>query len=151
MSLTAAWWPGEARRASLVYTRRTSGARHAASASPPARAPGRRLALGSRVIQRERAYTQGVISWCKTPDGWAVNLDGTSAAGEFSLPRIELHSGPHGWTSVFHRQNGTSLLVKLAGAASAPDAKRAAAQQALLTVGAQYEPELRALLGHATA
>jgi hypothetical protein len=37
---------------------------------------------------------QGVISWCKTEDGWAVNLDGTNAATAFSLPRIELYSGP---------------------------------------------------------
>jgi hypothetical protein len=90
-----------------------------------------------------------VISWCKTPDGWAVNLDGTSAAGEFSLPRIELHSGPQGWTCVCHRQNGTSLHLHFRGATSAPAAKRAAAEEALPAVGAQYEPDLRVLLGRA--
>ncbi len=92
-----------------------------------------------------------MISWCKTPDGWAVNLDGTSAAGEFSLPRIELHSGRQGWTCVCHRENGTSLSLQLRGATSAPAAKRVAAEKALLAVGERWEPDLRALLARAAA
>ncbi len=104
------------------------------------------------MFRRGKAYTWDVISWCKTPDGWAMNLDGSSAAGEFSLPRVELHSGPRGWTCICHRQNGTSLEVPLVGATSAPEAKRTAAEKALLAaVGPQYEPDLRALLGHAVA
>jgi hypothetical protein len=88
-----------------------------------------------------------VISWVQTPDGWAVNLDGTNAAEEFTLPRIELHSGPRGWTCICHRENGTSRQQPLGSAASASGAKRAAAAEALTTLGSQYEPELRALLG----
>lgn len=92
-----------------------------------------------------------MISWCRTGDGWAVNLDGTNAADQFSLPRIELHSSPQGWTGICHREDGTSLELHLTGATSAPEAKRAAAEKALHVVGARYEPELRALLGHVVA
>jgi len=91
-----------------------------------------------------------VIAWAKTLDGWAVNLDGTNAA-QFSLPRLELHSGPQGWTCVCLHGNGTSLALPLGGAASTPAAKRAAAEEALLAFGTRYEPELRALLGDAIA
>lgn len=101
--------------------------------------------------RRGKAYTGGVISWCRTADGWAVNLDGTNAAEGFSLPRLELHSGPRGWTCVCHRPDGMSLDLQLAGATTAPEAKRAAAEGALRAVGAEHEPELRALLGHAGA
>lgn len=90
-----------------------------------------------------------MISWFKTVDGWAVNLDGSNAAGEFRLPRIELHSGPKGWTCICHRQNGTSLKLPLGAGASAPAAKHAAAE-AMLALGTQYEGELLALLKRAT-
>lgn len=92
-----------------------------------------------------------MLSWCKTADGWAVNLDGTSAAAGFSLPRIELHSGPRGWTCVCHRENGTSVHLQFRGATSAPAAKRVAAEEGLLAVGAAYEAGLRALLASAAA
>ncbi len=92
-----------------------------------------------------------MISWAQTRDGWAVNLDGTNAADEFTLPRVELNSGPQGWTCVCHRQNGTSRQRPLSGAATTPAAKRAAIAEALLALGAQYELELRALLGPAIA
>jgi hypothetical protein len=86
-----------------------------------------------------------MISWCKTPDGWAVNLDGTNASAEFRLPRIELHSGPSGWTGVCHRQNGTSLKLPLGVAANVEAAKRAAAE-ATLALGTDYDAQLLALL-----
>ncbi len=92
-----------------------------------------------------------MISWVQTPHGWAVNLDGTNAADEFTLPRVELHSGPQGWTCVCHRLNGMSRKLPLGSAATTPAAKRAAIMGALLALGAQYEPELRALLGPAIA
>jgi hypothetical protein len=95
-------------------------------------------------------YTPGVISWCRTPDGWAVNLDGTNAGAEFSLPRIELHSGPNGWTCVCHRPDGTSLKLPLGGGASARAAKDAAAE-AMLALGTQYDAQLLALLGRPSA
>ncbi len=90
-----------------------------------------------------------MISWSKTEDGWAVNLDGTNAAGEFRLPRIELHSGPKGWTCICHRQNGTSLKLQLGAAPSAPAAKQVAAE-AMLALGTPYESELLALMGRST-
>ena len=92
-----------------------------------------------------------MISRAQTPDGWAVNLDGTDAADQFTLPRVELHSGPRGWTCVCHLQDGTSLQRPLQGADTTIVAKRAAIAEALRALGAQYGPELRALLGHAPA
>lgn len=91
-----------------------------------------------------------MISWCRTSDGWAVNLDGTNAAAAFRLPRIELHSGPSGWTCVCHRQNGTSVKLPLGAGASARAAKHAAAE-AMLALGTQYDPQLLALLGQSSA
>ncbi len=91
-----------------------------------------------------------MISWCKTEDGWAVNLDGTSAAGQFSLPRIELHSGAKGWTCVCHRENGTSTALPLGAALAAAAAKRVAVE-AMLALGTSYDAQLLALLGRPAA
>jgi hypothetical protein len=88
-----------------------------------------------------------MIFWAQTPFGWAVNLDGTNAAVEFTLPRVELHSGPRGWTCVCHGQNGMSRQLALGSASSTPAAKRAAIREALAVLGAEHEPELRTLLG----
>ena len=90
------------------------------------------------------------VSWCKTPDGWAVNLDGTDASAGFSLPRMELHTGPKGWTCVCHRHNGTLLNLPLGLGASAEAAKHAAAE-AMLALGTAYDAQLLALLTRPTA
>jgi hypothetical protein len=95
-------------------------------------------------------YDLPVISWCKTPDGWAVNLDGTNATTAFSLPRIELHSGPNGWTCICHRSNGTSLKLPLGAGASAEAAKHSATE-AMLALGTRYGAQLLALLGRPNA
>ncbi len=86
-----------------------------------------------------------MIAWCRTEQGWAVNLDGTSATEALTLPRIELHSGPAGWTCICHRQNGTSVKLPLGPAPSTQDAKHSAAE-AMLALGTPYQA-LRALLG----
>ena len=49
-----------------------------------------------------------MIGWARTADGWALNLDGTNGAAQFALPRLELHSGAHGWVCVCLLPNGTS-------------------------------------------
>lgn len=85
------------------------------------------------------------LSWFKTPDGWAVNLDGTDASAEFSLPRIELHTGSNGWTCVCLRQNGTFVKLPLGVGASAGPAKHAAAE-AMLALGTGYDTQLLDLL-----
>lgn len=87
-----------------------------------------------------------MISWCRTPDGWAVNLDGTDASATFSLPRLELHSGGGGWTCVCHRQNGTSVTLPLGAGVGAAAARHAAAE-AMLAFGTSQESTLLALLG----
>lgn len=91
-----------------------------------------------------------MISWHRTLDGWAVNLDGTNATVAFSLPRIELHSGPGGWTCICHRQNGTSVKLPLGAGTGAPVAKHAAAE-AMLALGTKYDAQLLALLGRTSA
>jgi len=90
-----------------------------------------------------------VISWCRTPDGWAVNLDGTNATEAFRLPRIELHAGPSGWTCICHRQNGTSVKLPLGVGASARAAKHSAVE-AMLALGTQHDAQLLALLGRSS-
>jgi hypothetical protein len=87
-----------------------------------------------------------MISWSRTPDGWAVNLDGSNAAHQFALPRIELHSGPGGWTCICRLGDGTARPVPVTGATSAAQAKRAGVEDALLAFGTGYEAQLRALL-----
>ncbi|HET8541065.1 MAG TPA: hypothetical protein VFL83_14420 [Anaeromyxobacter sp.] len=87
-----------------------------------------------------------MASWERTADGWAVNLDGTNAAREFTLPRIELHSGPRGWTCVCHLEGGTSRALSIGAPAGAVEAKRAAVESALAALDERHAPALRALL-----
>lgn len=88
-----------------------------------------------------------MLSWSRTEDGWAVNLDGSDAAVRFSLPRIEIHSSPRGWTCACHLGNGTSRLVPLGHPTSAAAAMRAGIEGSLVAVGEPYGPALRVLLG----
>ncbi len=85
-------------------------------------------------------------AWARTEDGWAVNLDGSDAAREFTLPRIELHSGHHGWTCACHLPDGTTRTLAIGAASTAAEARRAAVEHALTALGAAYEPALRKLL-----
>jgi hypothetical protein len=77
-----------------------------------------------------------------------VNLDGSDASATFSLPRIELHAGPAGWTCVCHRQNGTSVTLPL-GTTTSAAAARHTAVEAMLALGTGYEATLLALLARA--
>lgn len=87
-----------------------------------------------------------MLAWRRTADGWALNLDGTDAAREFTLPRVELHAGPQGWTGVCHLENGTSRQLSVGRSASARAAMRAALREALLVLGPGYESAVRPLL-----
>ncbi len=84
--------------------------------------------------------------WARTEDGWAVNLDGTDAEREFSLPRLELHSGPHGWTCVCHLEGGLTRPLSIGGASTAAQARRAAVESAIAALGPAHEAALRKLL-----
>jgi hypothetical protein len=95
---------------------------------------------GSVVLSPDR------VAWCRTKDGWAVNLDGTNAALVFALPRIELRAGPRGWDCVCHLSNGTSLRVPVEHAHTIAAAMRAAGEGSLEVLGPEYERALRALL-----
>ena len=86
-------------------------------------------------------------SWARTDDGWAVNLDGTDAARQYSLPRLELHSGARGWTCECHLPDGTTRPLAIGAPEDLAAAKRAAVESALAVLGAGYEPALRPLLG----
>lgn len=87
-----------------------------------------------------------MIFWSRIENGWAVNLDGTNAATEFTLPRIEIRSSTHGWTCACHLGNGMSRLVPLGNPSSAAAAMRAGMEASLDSVGAEFEPGIRALL-----
>ncbi len=88
----------------------------------------------------------GKVAWRRTRDGWAVNLDGTSAAVVFALPRIELRVGPQGWECACHLANGTSVRVPVGHAATITGAMRAAGEGSVEALGPEYDGELRALL-----
>ncbi len=87
-----------------------------------------------------------MIFWSQTENGWAVNLDGTNAALQFTLPRIEIRSSPRGWACTCHLGNGTSFLVPLRGAPTVAEAMRVGIEGSLPAVGEEYQRELRALL-----
>ena len=88
----------------------------------------------------------GRVAWCRTGAGWAVNLDGTSAALVFALPRIELRAGPRGWECFCDLSNGTSLRVPVAHARTTAAAMRAAGEGSIEALGPRYAPLLRALV-----
>ena len=88
----------------------------------------------------------GKLVWCRTANGWALNLDGTSAAVVFALPRIELQAGPRGWDCVCHLSNGSSLRVAIGHTTTTGAAMRAAAEGSLEALGPEHARELRALL-----
>lgn len=87
-----------------------------------------------------------MIFWSQTEGGWAVNLDGTNAALQYTLPRIELRSSPRGWACTCHLENGISRLVPLGAPGSASAAMRAGIEGSLSAVSAEYAPDLQALL-----
>lgn len=88
----------------------------------------------------------GKVAWRRTRDGWAVNLDGTSAAAVFALPRIELRAGPQGWECTCHLANGTSLRVPVGHVATITAAMRAAGEGSVEALGPEYDRELPTLL-----
>jgi hypothetical protein len=84
-----------------------------------------------------------MIAWARTADGWALNLDGTDGSRSFSLPRLELHSGPAGWTGICHLPDGTSRSSAIVAAPTVLAAKRAAVEEARRTLGPPWEEALR--------
>ena len=84
-----------------------------------------------------------MLAWARIPDGWALNLDGSDASRSFSLPRLELHAGPGGWTGVCHLPDGTSRPAAVGAAPTADAAKRAAVEEARRTLGPPWEEALR--------
>ena len=88
-----------------------------------------------------------MIFWSQTEQGWAVNLDGTNAGLQFTLPRIEIRSSPRGWVCTCHLPNGTSRLLPLPNTGTVAGAMRSAIEGNLPFLGVEYEPALRELLG----
>ena len=85
------------------------------------------------------------MAWARTSDGWAVNLDGSDASDAFSLPRIELHSGPRGWTAVCHLEDGTTQGLPVGAAGTAAEARRVAVAGAAAALGERWNATLRSL------
>jgi hypothetical protein len=117
----------------------------------------RRRSIGTHYTRREReaemlTETRGrvlpeaveMLAWARTGEGWALNLDGTDAAAEFSFPRLELHSSPRGWLCLCRLANGTSHRLGPLG--TTPAAKRAALEQARSVLGPPYAGVLDQLL-----
>lgn len=91
-----------------------------------------------------------MIAWARTPDGWALNLDGTDAAAVFSLPRLELRSSPQGWVCGCLLPDATSTR-SAEPVATVQAAKSAALLLARSALGPSHAAALRELLGPAAA
>jgi hypothetical protein len=76
-----------------------------------------------------------VISWSRTADGWALNLDGTDAAKAFSLPRLEVRSSAQGWISECLLLDGTRRECGSAYLGGLAAAMAGAVEQAQLLLG----------------
>ncbi len=84
-----------------------------------------------------------MISWARIPDGWALNLDGTDGALVFSLPRLEIHSSPHGWRSECLMLDGTRRECGGAYLGGMAAAQATALAQAVQMLGADHAAALR--------
>jgi hypothetical protein len=85
------------------------------------------------------------IRWARIANGWAFNLDRSDAAKAFSLPRLELHPSPAGWSCLCLLLDGTSHQVRgLVGSPST--AKRATVGHARGILGSPYAGVLAELL-----
>jgi len=71
-----------------------------------------------------------VISWARTKEGWALNLDGTNGSLVFSLPRLEVRSSPRGWLSECLLPDGTRSECGVAYQGGLAAAKSGAVAQA---------------------
>ncbi len=87
-----------------------------------------------------------MIFWSRTASGWAVNLDGSDAAREYTLPRLEITSSSRGWTCACHMPDGLTRVVRLPSPSGLAEAKRLAVEGSLGAFGGEYEAELRALM-----
>jgi hypothetical protein len=88
-----------------------------------------------------------VSAWGRIQDGWALNVDGSSASKGFSLPRLEVRSSAKGWLSLCLFPDGTRCEHALPSSGSVADAQAATVEQArgMLT------PEHAAALAHLLA
>jgi hypothetical protein len=83
--------------------------------------------------------------WCRTTEGWALNVDGTDGALVFSLPRLELRSSSRGWRSLCFLQDGSQREIAAGGADSLMAAKAAAVEQARGILGPAHAAALLAV------
>lgn len=83
-------------------------------------------------------------AWARTPQGWALNLDG-SAASQFALPRLEIEQSPKGWLCRCRFGDG-STREQLDEAGSIHVAQRTAAQLARGRIDGAYGAAVDALL-----
>jgi len=87
-----------------------------------------------------------MIFWSRTASGWAVNLDGSDAAREYALPRLEIRFSSRGWTCACHMPDGVTRVVPLSIPSGVAEAKRLAVEGSLGAFGGEYEADLRALM-----
>jgi hypothetical protein len=87
-----------------------------------------------------------MLTWARTPGGWALNVDGSDAARSFSLPRLELQAGAAGWTCVCHLPDGTTRPASVGAAPTVLAATRAAVEVGLRCLGPPWDEKLRELL-----
>ena len=86
-----------------------------------------------------------MTGWARTSEGWALNLDGSDAAAQFSLPRLELRSSADGWQCLCLLADGRARELRgPVGSISA--ARRTTVEEARSVLGPEYAGVLDALL-----
>lgn len=63
--------------------------------------------LAAPPVEERPAGALAPVGWARTAAGWAKNVDGSDAASTFSLPRLEVLAGAHGWLSRCLLPDGT--------------------------------------------
>lgn len=86
-----------------------------------------------------------MIAWARTDRGWAVNLDGSDAGAVFSLPRLEIHAGPHGWRSLCLLRDGTVREIAGGAMGGMQAARLAALEQGERMLGPAHAAALASL------
>jgi hypothetical protein len=85
-------------------------------------------------------------AWGRIRDGWALNVDGSSASKGFSLPRLEVRSSAKGWLSLCLLPDGTLCEHALPSSGSVADAQAAAVEQARGMLAPEHAAALADLL-----
>lgn len=70
------------------------------------RRPGDQVKRGPASASTGTGAVRVATHWSRTSFGWAMNLDGSDATVELTLPRVEVRASPRGWESACFLADG---------------------------------------------